>query len=126
MSKIIKTVTILICFLSFKGFAMQIFVKLPAANSIALEIEANDIIENVRAKIQDKEGIDPADQILKYGEIILVDARTLADYNIQKESLITLSTDSSLGIFDQNLQINKVTLNPNPSDNFIKLKGLNQ
>ncbi len=126
MSKIIKTVTILICFLSFKGFAMQIFVKLPAANTIALEVEANDIIENVRAKIQDKEGIDPADQILKYGEIILVDARTLADYNIQKESLITLSTDSSLGIFDQNLQINKVTLNPNPSDSFIKLKGLNQ
>ncbi|WP_188050159.1 ubiquitin-like protein [Flavobacterium sp. GP15] len=105
---------------------MQIFVKLPAANTIALEVEANDIIENVRAKIQDKEGIDPADQILKYGEIILVDARTLADYNIQKESLITLSTDSSLGIFDQNLQINKVTLNPNPSDSFIKLKGLNQ
>lgn len=126
MSKIIKTVTILICFLSFKGFAMQIFVKLPAANTIALEVEANDIIENVRAKIQDKEGIDPADQILKYGEIILVDGRTLADYNIQKKSLLTLSTDSTWGIFDQNLQINKVTLNPNPSDNFIKLKGLNQ
>jgi hypothetical protein len=71
---------------------MQVFIKSMDGKTFIFEVQPTDTIESLKAKIQDREGLEPNRQRLLYVGKPLEDNRTFEDYQIQKEATIHLVT----------------------------------
>jgi large subunit ribosomal protein L40e len=74
---------------------IQIFINI-SGQMITLDADESDTIESIKAKIQDKKSIPASEQNLFFNGIKLEEGRTLADYNISRESIIYLTTTTHI------------------------------
>ena len=89
---ILLTLCMLLCLAPITASAIEIYIDLTIVGqaNLTLEVVSGDSIDNIKEKIQEKTGFSPDAQRLFLGEKELENGRTMADYNIQKESTLRL------------------------------------
>ena len=116
MKKVLLLISLLVMAMSLS--AMQIFVKMPTGKHITLEVEPTDRIEDVKVKIQDKEGTLPEHYQLIYAGKCLEDGNTLQDYSVQKDATLYLY---NIGLFsasaDKQIIFSSGNLQYHPANN---------
>ena len=116
MKKVLLLISLLVMAMSLS--AMQIFVKMPTGKHITLEVEPTDRIEDVKAKILDKEGTLPVYYQLIYAGKCLEDGNTLQDYSVQKDATLYLY---NIGLFlasaDKQIIFSSGNLQYHPANN---------
>jgi len=76
--------------LSIHRGGMQLFVKTLTGKTVSIEVEEGESIEDVKAKIAEKEGIPPEQQRLIFGGQQLQDSKTLDDYDVGDDATLHL------------------------------------
>lgn len=97
---ILLTLCMVLCMIPITANAMEINIDLTVvgAANLTLEVESGDSADNIKEKIQDKTGIPADRQKLIYDGKEFVNGRTLGEYNIQKQSTLTLRLMSGRAI----------------------------
>lgn len=89
---------------------MEILVEATSGKTITLEVKSNDSIENVKAKLQDKEGIPSNEQRLVFNAQVLDNTRAFNYYNIHEQSVLRLEMEPSNIIISVTI-LNRMTIN---------------
>ena len=69
---------------------MKVFVAMLSGRSITIEVDSSDTVANIKAKVQDREGVRPEDQRLLFHGKQLEDEYTLQDYQVMNSSTLHL------------------------------------